>query len=123
MTDQKTFHASDNTVISCKGADNRNWYAWNNLMPPKPDDFHVIGQVEVANYGIIGELVYRSPQGINASILLLNLVLIQRSGIWPPTNKWIDLRYDQIPSSVKYECVEIFCENDVIAKMDVEDIH
>ena len=23
----------------------RNWYAWINTMPPKPDDFHIIGEV------------------------------------------------------------------------------
>lgn len=44
------------TVVSCKGSRTRDWYAWNNLMLPKPDDFHVVGEVQVGNPGILAML-------------------------------------------------------------------
>ena len=52
------------------------WYARINMMPPPPDDFHVIGEVEVANPGVKAELTKRIPQGINQKILLLDLHLV-----------------------------------------------
>lgn len=61
----------------------KDWHAWLNAMPPKPDDFHVAGDVFVSNPGIIASLTMRAPQGINPTILILDLNLIQRSGMWP----------------------------------------
>lgn len=43
----------------------RDWYAWINLMPPKPDDFHVVGEVFVSNQGVQAQLCVKEPQGIN----------------------------------------------------------
>ena len=54
----------------------KNWSTWINLMPPKPDDFHVVGEVFVANPGIETLLCVKEPQGINPNILLLDLHLI-----------------------------------------------
>ncbi len=51
--------------------DTRNWYAWNNQMPPPPDDFHVVGEVEVPNPGVEVRLVERVPAG-NQSCLLVD---------------------------------------------------
>lgn len=52
------------------------WHAWLNTMPPKPDDFHVAGDVIVGNPGILPQLTMREPQGINPTTLVLDLHLI-----------------------------------------------
>ena len=61
--------------------DARDWYAWINRMPPKPDGLHVIGEVFANNAGVQAELRVREPQGINPDILLLDLHLVQRPGM------------------------------------------
>ncbi|MHB9363552.1 hypothetical protein [Mesorhizobium sp. LNJC403B00] len=100
----------------------RNWYAWINTMPPKPDDLHVIGEVYVGNPGVEAFLVVREPQGINPKILLLDLHLVQRPGMWPQMMTWIQARYDSVirPGGQEYTGIEIFAESKVTAKITVE---
>lgn len=102
--------------------DTRNWYAWINLMPPKPDDFHIVGEVLVGNPGIQAELSMKHPQGINPKILLLDLHWVQRPGIWPEVMTWVQCRYDSIvcPGSESYERVQVFCDVEEIASMEVD---
>jgi hypothetical protein len=107
-------------VVSCAGAATRQWYAWLNTMPPKPDDFHVTGEVQVANPGIEALLLKREPQGINPSILLLDLHLVQKPGIWPAKVSWAQARYDEVPAAGSYTEVNVFCESKAIARMDVQ---
>ena len=103
----------------------RNWYAWLNLMPPKPDDLHVVGDVEVANPGVQAELHERVPQGINPAILQLDLHLVQRPGIWPQVVSWAQCRYDRIvcPGMSAYTHVEIFHGGTSVAMIDVDIVH
>ncbi|MCG8345607.1 MAG: hypothetical protein MI685_10700 [Chlorobiales bacterium] len=100
----------------------RNWYAWVNLMPPKPDDFHVVGEILVANPGIQASLYVKEPPGINPNILLLDLHLSQQSGMWPQVLTWVQARYDKVlaPGSPQYEQVEIFFENESIVQVSVD---
>lgn len=56
---------------------------WNDTMPPKPDTFHMVGEVQVPNPGVEVLLAPRTPQGINPQTLLLTLLLVQRAGVWP----------------------------------------
>jgi hypothetical protein len=63
-------------------------------VPPQKTLFlHVTGQVLVSNPGVVVELDYAEPQGINPSILLLKLYLIQRPGIWPQVLSWKTASY------------------------------
>lgn len=110
-------------VVSCTGAPTRDWYAWNNLMPPKPDDFHIVGEVQVGNPGIVAKLYPREPQGINPDILLMNLILVQQPGIWPQFLTWVPVRYDKIIMNSTYTSVNIFCGDDSIANIQVENVH
>lgn len=110
------------TVVSCKGLPTRDWYAWNNLMPPKPDDFHVVGEVQVGNPGIFAMLCPREPQGINPEILLLNLILVQRPGLWTQVVTWVPAQYDKILLNSVYKSVDIFCEDKKIVDVPVEDV-
>ncbi|MGI0117761.1 hypothetical protein [Zooshikella sp. RANM57] len=103
----------------------KDWYSWINLMPPKPDDFHVIGEVYVANPGVKAMLCTREPQGINPEILLLDLHLIQEPGMWAQVMTWTQAKYDKVltPKSPRYRQVDIFFNNEPIAQTNVEEIH
>lgn len=100
----------------------RNWYAWIDKMPPPPDQFHVVGEVEVANPGVEALLQVRNPQGINPAILLLDLHLVQNPGMWPQVITWVQARYDKVlaPGSTCYTDVEIFYQNDPVARVPVQ---
>lgn len=102
----------------------RDWYAWINMMPPKPDDFHVVGEVCVGNPGTIPFLTVKEPQGINPSILLLDLHLIQQPGMWPQVMTWVQARFDKIllPKSQIYEQVDIFFNNELLAQVMVSEV-
>lgn len=104
--------------------DIQNWYAWINLMPPKPDDFHVVGDVYVGNPGIEGQLNVRALPSINPNVLLLDLHLVQRPGMWPQVMTWIQVRFDKVLplTSPKYKEVEIFYDNISIAQLTVDEI-
>ncbi len=87
-------------------------------MPPPPDEFHVVGDVEVSNPGVEVLLTPRIPQGINPRILLLDLVLVQRPGIWPQIVVTRRARYDKINGD--YDRVNIFLNDAVIADIPVD---
>lgn len=108
--------------VSCQGVETRDWYAWNNKMPPKPDDFHVVGEVQVANPGIEVSLIPRVPQGINPKILLMELHLRQLPGFWPQVLTLKQVRYDKILVNSDYESVNIFCGSEIIADITVENV-
>ena len=117
------FGIDESGFISAIGPNTKDWYAWNNLMPPKPDSFHVTGWVEVPNPGVEPYLLYKSPQGPNPSIIFLDLILVQLPGVWPQILVWKQVRYDEIPSYRNYDLAEIYSDNNVIEQIKVEDIH
>ncbi|MBV4458731.1 hypothetical protein KVG96_12285 [Pseudomonas sp. COR58] len=98
----------------------KNWHAWLNAMPPKPDSFHVVGDVEVANPGVKAILTMRAPQGINPGILMLDLHLIQEPGIWPQMMVCTQARYDRVmpPGSPNYSAVDVYQHGERIAYID-----
>ncbi len=98
------------------------WLAWNNLMPPEPLSFHVIGKVEVPNPGVEVILVIRRPQGINPQILLLDLILIQRPGVWPRVVIEKMVTYEVLGADPKYTDVNVFCSEKLIAELKVIDV-
>jgi len=96
----------------------RDWHAWLNTMPPKPDDFHVAGDVLVANPGVQALLTMREPQ--SSSILILDLHLVQQPGIWPQLMTCTCARFDRVmpPNSINYKSVEIYQDGTKIALID-----
>ena len=100
----------------------KGWYSWINLMPPPPNDFHVIGDVLVPNPGVMALLTPKEPQGINPTILLLDLVLIQRPGFWPQVMTWIEAGYDKTVPGSPYKSVQIFSDDTAIAEVPVEEV-
>ncbi len=110
------------TVSPCQDRTTRDWYAWINKIPPKPDDFHVVGEIEVPNPGVFAVLTKKVPQGINPKILLLDLLLIQKPGIWPQVITSIQVRFDAIVTGNVYEEVNIFCAGDDLVRIPVEEV-
>lgn len=119
MNEEKT----DGKCLPCKDAQTQDWYAWINLMPPPPDDFHVVGEVYVPNPGVDPFLTPRVPQGTNPTILQLDLYLCQQPGIWPQVFVWKPVRYDKVGRNFGYERVEVFCGEERIADFPVETVH
>lgn len=97
-----------------------NWHAWLDTMPPKPDELHVVGDVEVGNPGIEAFLTVRVPQGINPAILLLDLHLFQKPGNWIQKVTCTQVRFRRVmpPNSELYSAIEIFQNGERIAFID-----
>jgi hypothetical protein len=113
----------DAQAVKIKSPDTRGWYAWNDLMPPTPDFVHVVGEVLVPNPGVGAELTYREPQGINPAILLLDLTLHQKPGIWPQVLVWKPVNYDAVLGATKYARAVIFYDGAPLIALDVQDVH
>lgn len=111
------------TVLEGDVPDTKGWYAWNDLMPPRPDEVHVIGEVLVANPGVDPELTYRIPQGINPAVLLLDLRLVQKAGIWPQVLTWKPVRYSAVLGSTPYTQAIVFYGTETVVGLDVDTVH
>ena len=110
------------TITSTGKIATRNWYAWNDLMPPKPNHLHVAGEVQVANPGVLALLSPKEPQGINPTILMLDLHLVQQPGIWPQHVTWAQAKYIKIEGGTYYE-VGVYFGGVEVAKIPVKDVH
>ena len=109
------------TVLPSAAVQTRDWHAWNDFMPPAPDYLHVTGEVQVPNPGVDPILVVKEPQGINPSILLLDLYLRQSPGIWPQIVCWKPVSFQKLITD-KYTEVTIFSEGTQIASIPVKDV-
>ena len=96
------------------------WRATINKMPPPPDVLHVRGQVEVPNPGVDVFLNRRNPQGINLTILLLDLVLVQQPGQWPQVLVTKLATYEEKERDLAYVTVEIHREGQPVVSIPVE---
>jgi hypothetical protein len=111
---------TDSGVVAVEANKTANWYAWNNLMPPPPPSFHIIGEVEVPNPGVDVFLFEHVPQGTNPKILRLDLVLVQRPGVWPQLVVRKQVRFDKY--NAIYDQVVIFSDGAPIAEVPVNNI-
>jgi hypothetical protein len=106
----------------CKDAQTQDWYAWNDLQPPRPDYFHLTGEVCVPNPGVDVLLTPTIPQGVNHKILMLDLYLCQKPGVWPQVKVWMPARFDK-KISEGYSEVNIMCSGNIIERVQVVDVH
>ncbi len=113
---------AEGCVVPCDGVESRNCHAWDNVMPPPPNSFHVTGEVYVPNPGVVPILTPRVPQGISPAILLLDLILIQKPGAWPRVLTWKTARYELTyrDGTSGYKSVNVFCGEEMIADIDVQ---
>jgi hypothetical protein len=105
------------TGVDCQ---TRDWYAWNNLMPPPPYDFHIVGQVYVANPGIRPYLIeIDSP---DPDTIHLELLQVQEPGFWPQVFVWKQVRFEKVLPHKGYRWAVVFCEGKEIARVEVHDV-
>ena len=116
----KTTSNENYQVIEQKACSTKDWNAWINMFPPAPAVLHVHGQVEVPNPGVEALLRKRVPQGINPKVLLLDLILVQRPGIWPEIITLVPAQYHELVDGAQYDQVQIFCDNQSIETIDVQ---
>lgn len=90
--------------------------------PGAKKSFHITGKVNVDSGGWKADLVKRSPQGINPAILMLDLKVVPTGGsqVNPPTD---DLDVEYIGKGATFKQVQVFCEQNLIADLKVEDVH
>lgn len=117
-----TEESIEGRCLPCQNTQTRDWCAWNDLMPPRPNFFYVTGEVYVANPGVDPLLTPTEPQGINPRILLIDLYLCQRPGIWPQVFVWKAVRFEK-KILRGYDEVQILCDGQPIATVPVEDVH
>ena len=111
----------ENAIVDVSPEKISAWFAWNDLMLPGPPSFHVVGDIEVPNPGVDAFLHERVPQGINPRVILLNLDLIQKPGIWPQHVVKKQVRFDKIAATF---CeVTIFSGDTVITTVPVIDVN
>ncbi len=104
--------------------ESKNWIAIRNLEPPEPYKFYVSGDVKTNNRKIRPKLVYKTPQGINPNMLLLDRIGVEGEES-SDGNDFITVRYEEPydDSSIKYTEVSIFYNDDLIAQITVEEVH
>lgn len=76
------------------GLDAKNWGAWINRMPPGPASLHVVGNLMLSNPGQVPVLKPATPQGTNERVLILDLTMDQKPGMWPQVILPGQARYD-----------------------------
>lgn len=109
---------TDTTVLQGNPV-TKDWHAWLNTMPPGPHMLHVTGNVQVGNPGVDVFLYKIEPPNSKSATLNLELVLVQRPGIWPQHVVLKQARYDQV-TKVEITTVDILSFATVIASIPVQ---
>ena len=117
-----TATSGGSSVLDLLCTASRNWHAWNNQMPPKPDDFHIVGEVDVPNPGVDVELMARVPQGINPGIILVDMIFVQRPGNWPQIITTKQFRFDRVLVNSNYHEAHVFMATKLVVKIPVETV-
>ncbi|HUP25803.1 MAG TPA: hypothetical protein VNB06_23040 [Thermoanaerobaculia bacterium] len=107
--------------LACAGIRTRDWYAWADTMPPSPHELHVIGQAEVPNPGVEPLLTARPPSG-DPRTLHLDFSLHQEPGSWPSASVWKPMRFDRALEGVALRRVVVYCGEDVIADVAIDEV-
>jgi hypothetical protein len=81
---------------------------------------HVCGEILVANPGVEVILLKREPQGINPAILILDLLLIQRPGIWPMVVVSKPATYSEIGWDLAYRRVAIYSGTELLTELRIK---
>lgn len=105
------------TLAALKSKD---WNAWENRRqsnPPGPS-LHVTGKVETLNGAIMPTLRPSVPQGINPSILMLDLAL-EDSGFGTDDIAFRSVHFTDVVSVGGYEEVQVLWEGETIETVDV----
>ena len=101
----------------------RNWSAWIDLMPGKAPALHVRGKVETNAGNFHPDLKEAVPQGINPSILILDLTIVKKGEGGSDDVAYRDAIYDKPAKKGQYTEVHIRFGKDIIEKIKVTETH
>ncbi|MEM6974444.1 MAG: hypothetical protein AAF577_16765 [Pseudomonadota bacterium] len=97
--------------------------AWINLQPPGPSKLIVIGKVVTNGGNLVPRLTERVPQGINPTILLLDLRIEDTGGVGTTDVAPRDVRFEKAAGKGAYTSVEIYANGDLCQKTTVDEAH
>lgn len=97
--------------------------AWINLQPPGPSKLIVIGKVVTNGGNFVPRLTERVPQGINPTILLLDLTIENTGGVGTTDVAPRDVRFEKAAGKGAYTSVEIHADGDLCQTIIVDEIH
>lgn len=102
--------------------ESKNWHAWIDTMPPKPNKLYITGEVYIDTIGVKPQLAIREPQGINPDIIIVDLRLVPLQEKTDLINTWIPCRLEKILTSghIMHKEVEIFYNDELLVGIDVE---
>ena len=102
--------------------ESRNWHSWIDTMPPKPHKFYITGEVYIDTIEVKPQLFFKEPQGINDSIILVDLQLAPLHQEIISKNSWIPCRLEKALTTehTMYKRVQIFYKEDLLADIDVK---
>lgn len=97
------------------------WNAFDNRMPPGRS-FYVSGTVVAPTGGYTGSLAKAVPQGINPSILLLDLKVEKPTGPATDATQHVPVRYDEPHYGGGYSSVQVRCGSTVVQNLDIKTV-
>ncbi len=101
---------------------NKDWYAWEDQMPPIPPGptLYVTGDVETPGSNIVPVLKPAVPQGTNPKILILDLTLVDTHMPGIPVVDFRPARYERDVEKGEFTQVEIRWETTSIELIAVQ---
>ena len=100
----------------------RNWFAWENNMPPGPVRLQVTGEVETPSAHQVPRLTRADPQGINPRILILNLTVEETGKTGPEVVDFRRAYYEEECRPEQFTEVQINCEGSLVQMIKVDRI-
>lgn len=97
--------------------------AWIDLQPPGPSKLIVIGKVVTNGGNLVPQLTERVPQGINPTILLLDLTIEDTGGVGTTDVAPRDVRFEMAADEGAYSSVEIYAGGDLCETITVGEAH
>lgn len=96
--------------------------AWINLQPPGPSKLIVVGKVVTNGGQLQPKLTERVPQGLNPTILLLDLTIVDTGGVGTADVAPRDVRFEKPASEGEYKQVEIHFDGQLQLSLDVTEV-
>lgn len=98
----------------------RNWFAWENNMPPGPVRLQVTGEVKTPSAHQVPRLTRAVPQGINPRILILNLTVEETGKTGPEVVDFRRAYYEEECRPEQFTDVQINCEGSLLQMIKVD---
>ena len=97
--------------------------AWINLQPPGPSRLIVVGKVVTDGGNLKPKLTERVPQGVNPTILILDLTIEKTNDIGTEDISPRDVRFEKDAKQGEFTKVEIQFEGEPCLDLLVQEVH